>query len=258
MNTPSIGFVGGGRITRIFLEGWTRAGRLPASVTVSDKDPAVLGALKQRIPSVTTSQDNRAAAAQDIVFLAVHPPALPEVAGGIAGALTTCAQVVSLAPKFTSNRLQELLGGFSRLSRCIPNAPSLTGHGFNPIAFGSALPDADRALLKGILGPLGESPEVAEEKIEAYAVLSAMGPTYLWFQMQALRELASEFGLVEDEINTALKSVIVGSLDCLINSGLTPGDVMDLIPVKPLAEMEASVKEFYRTRLPAIYQKIKP
>jgi pyrroline-5-carboxylate reductase len=33
---------------------------------------------------------------------------------------------------------------------------------------------------------------------------------------------------------------------------------MDLIPVKPLAEMEPQVKEMYHTRLPALYQKIKP
>jgi pyrroline-5-carboxylate reductase len=44
----------------------------------------------------------------------------------------------------------------------------------------------------------------------------------------------------------------------LLESGLTPAEVMDLIPVKPLAEMAAHVTELYRTRLPALYQKIKP
>ncbi len=39
---------------------------------------------------------------------------------------------------------------------------------------------------------------------------------------------------------------------------ITPAEVMDLIPVKPLAEMEPQVAEMYRTRLPALYQKIKP
>ena len=39
---------------------------------------------------------------------------------------------------------------------------------------------------------------------------------------------------------------------------LSPAEVTDLIPVKPLAEMEPQVIETYRTRLPAIYQKIKP
>ena len=44
----------------------------------------------------------------------------------------------------------------------------------------------------------------------------------------------------------------------MLESGLTPAEVMDLIPVKHLADMELQVTEMYRTRLPAIYQKIKP
>ena len=47
----------------------------------------------------------------------------------------------------------------------------------------------------------------------------------------------------------------VGTLFC---SGMTAEEVMDLIPVKPLAEMEPQVAEMYRTRLPALFQKIKP
>jgi pyrroline-5-carboxylate reductase len=33
---------------------------------------------------------------------------------------------------------------------------------------------------------------------------------------------------------------------------------MDLVPVKPLAEMELQVSEMYRSKLPAVYQKIRP
>ena len=65
-------------------------------------------------------------------------------------------------------------------------------------------------------------------------------------------------GLSEAEITPALKRVVCGATRTLLESGLTPAEVMDLIPVKPLAEMEAQVTELYRTRLPAIYQKIKP
>ncbi|OQB94702.1 MAG: hypothetical protein BWX86_01412 [Verrucomicrobia bacterium ADurb.Bin122] len=36
MHTPAIGFIGGGRITRIFLAGWARAGQLPARIVVAD------------------------------------------------------------------------------------------------------------------------------------------------------------------------------------------------------------------------------
>jgi pyrroline-5-carboxylate reductase len=258
MTTSTIGFIGGGRITRIFLEGWRRAGQLPGKVVVSDCSAETLARLKARFPSVETAAQSPAAAAQDIVFLAVHPPVMAEACAGIKGALKPAAVVVSLAPKFTIARLTELIGGFARLARVIPNAPSLIGQGYNPVSFAPSLAESDRSDLQSLLAPLGECPEVTEHTLEAYAILTAMGPTYLWFQLQALREVAAGFGLTEAEIVPALKRMVCGGTRTLLESGLTPAEVMDLIPVKPLAEMEAQVTEMYRTRLPAVHQKIKP
>ena len=258
MRHKTIGFIGGGRVTRIFLEGWKRANALPANIVVSDCNSESLAKLKTHSPSVQTTAGNSAAAAQDIVFLAVHPPVMVDVAAGIKGSLQPGALVVSLAPKFTLAKLSGLLGGFDRLARVIPNAPSVVNFGFNPVAFAAVLTSADKTEITGLLSLLGECPEVAEEKLEAYAVLTAMGPTYLWFQLQALREVAAGFGLSDAEIVPALKRMVCGAARTLFESGLTPGEVMDLIPVKPLAEMEPQVAEMYRTRLAGIYQKIKP
>ncbi len=258
MTNKTIGFIGGGRITRIFLEGWQRAGQFPGKVVVSDCNAETLAKLKARFPSVETAAQSAVAAAQDIVILAVHPPVMAEVATGIKGSLKPGALVVSLAPKFTIGKLTELLAGFTRLARVIPNAPSVIGAGFNPVAFGAALTAADKAEVTALLSPLGECPEVAESKLEGYALLTGMGPTYLWFQLQTLREVAAGFGLSEADIAPALKRMVCGATRTLLESGLTPAEVMDLIPVKPLAEMEAQVTELYRTRLPALYQKIKP
>ncbi len=258
MSDKSIGFIGGGRVTRILLEGWTRANALPANVVVSDCNADTLAKLKARLPDVRTIAESRTAAAQELVFLAVHPPAVADVAAQIKATLRPDAVLISLAPKFTVANLTGLLGGFARLARVIPNAPSLIGQGFNPVTFGPALAPADRMEVQALLAPLGESPEVAEEKLEAYAILSAMGPTYLWFQLQALREVAAGFGLSDAEIAPALKRMVCGGTRTLLESGLTPADVLDLIPVKPLAEMEPQVVELYRTRLPALFRKLKP
>lgn len=259
MSNKTIGFVGGGRITRIFLEGWKRANALPANIVVSDCNADTLAKLKARFPQIETAPGNSgAAASQDIVFLAVHPPVMAEVAGGVKGSLKQGALVVSLAPKFTIGKLNKLLGGFARLARVIPNAPSVVNFGFNPVAFGPALTAAEKAELISLIAPLGECPVVAEAKLEGYALLTGMGPTYLWFQLQALREVAAGLGLSEEEIVPALKRMVCGGARTLLESGLTPAQVMDLIPVKPLAEMEPQVTEMYRTRLPELYQKIKP
>ncbi len=218
----------------------------------------MLSSLKTQFPNIETGGGAASVAAQDVVFLAVHPPVMAEVVAAIKGSLKPGAIVISLAPKFTIAKLTELLGGFARLARVIPNAPSIVNFGWNPVAFGPALTPTDKAVITQLLSPFGECPEVAEAKLEGYALLTAMGPTYLWFQFQTLRELAAGFGLTDAEIVPALKRMVCGAARTLLESGLSPAEVMDLIPVKPLADMEAMTTEMYRTRLPALYQKIKP
>jgi len=258
MTSKTLGFIGGGRITRIFLEGWQRRNMLPAKIVVSDCNAATLASLRARFPNIETVPDNHSAASQDIVMLAVHPPVMVEVAAGINDSIKPGAIVLSLAPKFTLAKLSELLGGFSRLTRVIPNAPSVVNRGFNPVVFAPDLTVSDKAEITALLAPLGECPEVVESKLEGYALLTGMGPTYFWYQLQTLREVAAGFELTDAEIAIALMRMVSGATATLLDSGLTPAEVMDLIPVKPLAEMESQVAEMYRTRLPALYQKIKP
>ena len=174
----SIGFVGGGRIARIILDGLQRQSALPEKVVVSDCSADVLDRLTAIVPTVEAFADCAVAAEQDIVFLAVHPPVMADVAGAISDRLKPEALVVSLAPKFTIAKLTSLLGGFDRIARVIPNAPSLIGAGYNAMAFAQGLPAVDKNVLTELLRPLGDCPEVEEAKLEAYAVLVAMGPTY--------------------------------------------------------------------------------
>ena len=255
----NVGFIGGGRVTRIFLSGWKRANALPARIVVSDPGVETLPKLKADFPAIEIAPgDNRQAAAQSVVFLAVHPPVMGETLAELRGAVTPDAVVVSLAPKFTLARIGEALGGHTHLARIIPNAPSVIGAGFNPMTFAGGLPMAKREGLKALLTPLGDCPEVAEPKLEAYALLSGMGPTYLWFQLETLREIGRSCGLTDEDLTPALKRMVCGAARTLLESGLTPAQVMDLIPVKPLAQDEAAIKAAYQNRLPALFAKIKP
>jgi pyrroline-5-carboxylate reductase len=249
--------VGGGRITAIFLEALGGRGLALDRVTVSDTSPEVLTRLKARFPAVATTADNAEAASGERVFLALHPPALKAVLPEIASGLRPDAVVVSLAPVLTLGRLSTLLGGFSRLARVLPNAPSLVHAGFNPVAFDDGLPADARAEIGSLLDGLGAHPEVPEESLEAYAILAAMGPTYFWFQWQALRELAASFGLPPAEADRALRAMLDGAVRTFFDAGLTAGQVLDLVPVKPLVEAEPLVLQAYREVLPRLHAKLK-
>jgi pyrroline-5-carboxylate reductase len=139
----------------------------------------------------------------------------------------------------------------------IPNAPSIIGRGYNPVAFGSGIDARARENLSAFFAPWGAWPEVQERDLEAYAILTGMGPTYYWYQWQALREAAGQFGLSSERTDEALRHMLDGSLATLLESGLPPAAVMDLIPVRPLESIEASVTAAYGTALPALFAKIR-
>ncbi len=256
MNAPSLGFVGGGRVARILLAGWKRARRPGSDVVVSDADASALHRLRAEFPSVSITDDNLRAAKQDIVFLALHPPAFPTVLPQVKDSLSAHAVLVSLAPKWTMSKICGLLGGFNRLARVIPNAPSIVNKGYNPVAFGEHLSPAERERVLSLLTPLGMCPEVTEKTLEGYAIVAAMGPTYLWYQLYELVDLGCEFGLTREAAAQAVAAMVNGAAETMTTSGLTPPAVMDLIPVKPLAAIEDHVRENYRNTLTGLYQKL--
>jgi pyrroline-5-carboxylate reductase len=250
------GFVGGGRVARVLVGGWRHAGRLPAAVLVNEPDDAAFGRLAALCPEVRRSPLEEAAAA-DIVFLALHPPAFAPVLPGVRSSLSREAVVVSLAPKIPLSVLGPGLGT-TRAVRMIPNAPSIIGRGYNPIAFGRGIDAAARAALLALFAPWGACPEVEEGDLEAYAVLTGMGPTYFWFQWQALRDVAGQMGMSGDRADDALQNMLGGAVATLFQSGLPPADVMDLIPVRPLEALEATVTAAYGEKLPALFARIRP
>lgn len=257
MSFDSIGFVGGGRVTRFMLSGWRRAGTVPAPVVVADPDPAVRALVAQRHPEARIAASNLEAAGCRLVFLAVHPPVMGGVLAELREALLPEALVVSLAPKVTLARLSEGLGGHVRLARAIPNAPSLVGRGLNPVAFMPGLDEGTRDRLLGLLRPLGGCPEVAEETLEAYAIVAAMGPTYLWPQLYELVDLGVSFGLGREAALTAVVSMLDGAARTMADSGLDEAAVSDLVPVHPLREQVAAWRRQYREVLAPLHAKLR-
>lgn len=258
MKEKSLGFIGGGRIARIILSGFKKAGKMPAKIVASDTNPDVLKKLQAGFPDVQIAlNNNREPAAQDLVFLGLHPPAISGSLVDFKDSIKSDAVLISLAPKLSVAKLRDGLGGFDRIVRMIPNAASIIGQGFNPIVFSGALNRQEKEEIKVLLGTLGKCPEVAENKLEAYAIVTAMGPTYLWFQWQQLCDLAESFGMSSSEAKTGVAEMVAGAVNTLLESGMTPEEVMDLIPVKPLEEEEQIIRAMYKSKLEPLYEKLK-
>jgi len=257
MTWSTIGFIGGGRVVRVILTGWQKAGILLNQVVVSDNSLAVLGSRKKLYPEIFTTTDNHISASQKIVFIALHPPVIRTVLPELTNSWQPEAIVISLAPVITFQELTRLLSRKARLVRMIPNAPSMIGKGYNPVTFSPAIGPKERSILDPLFSALGEYPEVPEPDLEAYAILTAMAPTYFWFQWQTLRDLGINFGLAPDEVDRALVGMLKGSIELLFNSGLEAQKVMDIVPIKPLNELEPTIIEAFQQKLSVLYEKLK-
>lgn len=251
----SISFIGAGRIARIMLGGWQKANAWPQKILAFDTNPAAIQALQNDFPTLRAVTLAEAAGA-DLVFAALHPPAMSEMLTAINGQLKADAVLCSLAPKVKLAALSDQLGGFSRLARMNPNSPAIVGLGYNPIAFADDLPLVAREQLKALLKPLGQSPEVDESQLEAYAVISAMGPTYFGFQFCEIEKLANSFGLSPTAARDAVRAMLHGTVDLLFASDVPRKQALDLVPVRPLADHEAQITTMLQEKLAAIFAKL--
>lgn len=253
----TIGFIGGGRITKIFLQGFRNAGLKFESVKVFEPNADTLENLATVFPQIEKSETAAAAADQQIVFLAVHLPVMMETLQNIKVAVSESTTAISLAPKITLEKMASVLPT-KKLLRMIPNATSFINDGFNPVSFHTEMDSKEKKQILKLLKKLGKTMEVEESKLEGYAIVSAMLPTYFWFQWNEMEKIALETGLSEKEAKKAVQQTLKKAWKLYYKSGLTPDEVMDLIPVKPIGENEAEIKNILNTKLIGLFGKIKP
>jgi len=257
MKTKSLGFIGGGRITKIFLQGFKNQKVAFNSVTVCDTNTETLNKLKKDFPFIETTEKANDAASKEVVFIALHPPVIGETISKLKEVIDKNALVISLAPKFSIQKLSELLGT-QRIVRIIPNATSFVNLGYNPVCFSNAIDKSEKEAVLEVLSVLGNTFETEENKLEAYAIASAMHPTCLWVQWNEMEHISKKMGLTEKESREAVYETLKASLELMYNSNLNFAELTDLIPVKPIGENETEIKEILNKKLLGLFEKIKP
>jgi pyrroline-5-carboxylate reductase len=253
----SAGFIGGGRITRILLQAFSNKNVKFNNVVVADTDSNVTTKLRSIYPFIKV-EDALSAATQDVVFISLHPPVIMDTLELVRNSVRSDATVISLAPKISIGKISLKLTQVKNIARLIPNATSYINDGYNPVCFSSGFDKVEKESVMDMLRNLGHTFEVAEEKLESYAIVSAMLPTYFWFQWKYMEEIGLKTGLTKAESEEAVHQTLLAAINLMYTSELKPEEVIDLIPVKPIGEHESQIAEIYKTKLLGLFEKIKP
>ena len=255
MEKLSIGFIGGGRITRIFLQAFKNKSFTFDSIFVFDPNEDAMESLQIDFPEIIKT-DTVTCSEQDLVILAVHPPVMMETLSNMKGSIGPESVILSLAPKFSVGRIAEVLST-DKVIRMIPNATSFINRGFNPLYFSDSFSREEKSEFMKLFRQLGDTFEVDEYKLEGYALVSAMLPTYFWFQWEKLEDIGVKTGLSPEEASKAVSKTMEFANDLFYRSDLSHEQVLDLIPVKPISEHEVDIKNIYETKLLGLFEKIR-
>jgi pyrroline-5-carboxylate reductase len=191
MKPTTIGFIGGGRITRIFLQGFKNKAVEFNSIKVYDHNPDTVEALKTEFPEVERTESPADAAKAEVVVIAVHPPVVMEILDKIAGTVNEKSYVISLAPKITIAKITDKLK-IANVIRMIPNATSFINRGYNPVVYHEAMLKKERKFIKKLFNPFGRTFRTEEYKLEGYAIVSGMLPPISGFSGRNLKILPSK------------------------------------------------------------------
>lgn len=197
MKSTSIAFIGGGNMARSLVGGLIADGLPPGQVTVAEPDPDKRAALQRDFGVRTTWDNAEAAAAGEVVVLAVKPQLMPGVAREIAAAINPRgALALSIAAGIRAADLARWLGEGSAVVRAMPNTPALLRCGATVLYAGDTTSEVQRELAEAILRAVGSVSWVEDEsQLDIVTALSGSGPAYFFLLAEAMADAATELGL---------------------------------------------------------------
>ena len=217
-----VGFVGGGNMAEAIVRGLL-AGSL-AGERIQVAEP--LAARRRRFArryGVSTTADNAAAAACDVLVLAVKPQIMDDVLAGLSGSVAPETVVVSIAAGVRLARLEAGLGGRPRVVRVMPNTPCLVGQGASVLCGGRHARPVDVRLAREMFESVGRAWTVDSEKLlDAVTGLSGSGPAYVYRFAEALIQGGVRNGLAEELAAHLAFETIAGAAQMLLQTGESP------------------------------------
>ncbi len=223
-------FLGSGNMARAIIGGLVRTGVPGGDIAVINPgNPQSMEQVRALYGAVPSGPE--ALETADIAVLAVKPQtfpqALPEYRAHIApGALT-----VSIMAGISIAALETSLPGM-RVVRVMPNLNLSVGKGAAGYALGSAATAEDGETVNAIFSAAGIAFQVSEDKIDDVAALSGSGSAYIYYLVEALRDVAAEEG-VEPETAAALAAqTLIGAARLLEETGETPQELRRRITSK--------------------------
>ena len=239
-----IAVLGTGKMGAAMAKGLTREGRNACDMVLTNTTGILPDSLKEL--GLPCTRDNaEAVRGADVVILAVLPQQYPAVLAEIRDAAQPGACMISIAPGYTLEQLDDLTGGRFQLVRAMPNTPALVGEGMIAVCRGKGVTDEAFDLALRVLGALGQTETVSEAQLNAVIGISGSAPAYVYMFVDALADAGVLGGLHRSQAVRMAAQMLYGSAALLRETGKSPAELREMVcsPAGTTIEAVASLED---------------
>ena len=240
--SPTIVFLGGGRITSAILAGLKVAGNRQV-VVVHDHNKRKLKLLHRQFGVAVERDLEPAVARAGLLFVAVRPDSVPGLLRDVRAALefrrrqgtTPPLATVSLAAGIPLARLRQMLGSPALWARAMPSPVSRTGNGLTAVTFEQKFPPRLRDQVRSFLRQIGTVLDLPERKFDTFTVTYSSSHGY--HALAALADAGARLGLDSETALTAASHALADGivswrlqkipLRRLLEEAATPGGIAE-------------------------------
>ena len=221
--------IGGGVMGEAILSRLLSQGLYSAKeVLVSEPFAQRRDYLREKYQVQVTEDNNLAAAALEVVLLAIKPQVLDTVVAGLNLADTHKSLLISILAGVPLSRLEAAFPE-RPIIRVMPNTPATVGEGMTAIAPGKAVESTHLSLAKSIFTTVGQVAEVPESLMDAVTGLSGSGPAFVAMMIEALADGGVAAGLPRSLAHQLALQTVLGTATLIKESNLHPAQLKDRV-----------------------------
>ena len=200
-----IAIVGAGRIGEALLSGLLRAGHQPSKIVACAQSPERDAQLRECYGIEVVSIGEAARAANELLLTA-EPQDMSALLRTLGQHLTSGDQlVISIARGITTRSIEAHLGDRVAVVRVTSNTPILIDEAMSVISVGTHATEKHLLRAEELLRPVGKVLRIPERQHDAATALSASGPAYFYYLVEAMVDAGVVLGVPPD---AALQMVI--------------------------------------------------
>jgi pyrroline-5-carboxylate reductase len=240
-----IAFIGGGNMARSLVGGLLAKGHSRQSIRIAEPMPGARETLQSDFGVSVHSENLSAAAAADVVVLAVKPQVIADVCRELASANPAGKPLyISIAAGIGLSNFAQWLGADTAMVRAMPNTPALIGAGACGLYASVTVTARQRALAEQILGAAGDTVWIEQESLmDAVTAVSGSGPAYFFLLMEAMIDAGIEQGLTPDTARKLVLQTALGAARMAREGEETP-DILRQRVTSPNGTTQAALEVF--------------